>query len=85
MSDQAPLPELDDYDWKEVFKYANSGVEPVHGSNGVSLTGFDRENVQRVVALSAGENDGPDWLALVVLHDGRAAFVRAGCDYTGWG
>lgn len=42
-------------------------------------------DVERVLASAVGENDGPDWLALVVLHGGEFAYVSAGCDYTGWG
>jgi hypothetical protein len=43
-----------------------------------------RRDVVRVIAASEGKNDGPNWLIVVELADGRFAFVEAGCDYTGW-
>lgn len=42
------------------------------------------KDVVDVISCSAGEHDGPDWIALVRLQDGRYAKVFAGCDYTGW-
>ena len=42
-------------------------------------------DVAYVISCQEGENDGPDWVALVALKDGAFAFVSAGCDYTGWG
>ena len=80
---------LDSYDWKEVFKYA----EPQacgHGGTFGPFTGelqepFSRETVAEVLALAEGDNDGPDWIALLRLSDGRFACIRAGCDYSGWG
>lgn len=43
-----------------------------------------RKNVTRVIASSEGENDGPAWLIVVEVNDGRFAFLNASCDYTGW-
>ena len=87
------LAALDDYDWKCAFEYA--GVEPDrpgHGSPNVSAmygctvdaSGFTRSDVAEVLAMSDGENDERDWIGLFRLHDGRIAFLSAGCDYTGW-
>ena len=74
-------PELDGYDWEQAFLYADG--RPVLGS--VAPAGpFSRDDVAEVIALSEGENEGPDWLAVVRLHDERFGFVMAGCDYTGW-
>jgi hypothetical protein len=42
-------------------------------------------DVAAVIALEEGENDGPDWLAVVRLTKGAFLYVHAGCDYTGWG
>lgn len=61
--------------------YAN--VTPVEGS-GVAPLPFTREDVTRIIAIEAGENDGPDWIGVFELRDGRFAFLTAGCDYTGW-
>ena len=71
------------YDWQEAFKYAEGG-EPTEGYAG-SLAGFTFDDVAEVIACDDGENDGPDWIAVFRLHDGRFAFLSAGCDYTGWG
>lgn len=41
-----------------------------------------------IVAVHAdaeGDNEGPDWLAVLEFADGRFALMTAGCDYTGWG
>lgn len=74
---------LVNYDWDEVFKYAAKPL-PTVGSE-VSLDGFERADVKRVVAIVDGENEGPEWIGVFELHDGRFAVLRAGCDYTGWG
>ncbi len=86
-------PELDSYDWAEAFGYAG---EP--GTNGspniertvdaedaaVAVTPFTRADVTEIVAMSEGENDGPPWIIVGRLHDGRWFHIEAGCDYTGW-
>lgn len=71
------------FDWQEAFKYASDG-EPTQGYAG-SLAGFTFDDVAEVIAADEGENDGADWIAVLRLHDGRFAFLSAGCDYTGWG
>ena len=72
-----------DYDWREAFKYA-AECEPTEGYVG-SLAGFTFDDVAEVIARDDGENDGPNWIAVFRLRDGRFAFLSAGCDYTGWG
>lgn len=42
------------------------------------------DSIVVVHADAEGDNDGPDWLAVVEFSDGRFGFVSAGCDYTGW-
>jgi hypothetical protein len=65
-----PILELiDDGDWREAFVYAND---------------FTREDVKRVIHMSNGENDGPAWIGLFELKNGKFAGLNAGCDYTGW-
>lgn len=82
MADERKYPaELDGYDWEEAFRYADG--RPVLGTTAAPGY-FSREDVAEVIALSEGENEGPDWLAVVRLHDGRFGFLSAGCDYTGW-
>jgi len=84
-------PELEGYDWKEAFGYAGepeahgSGVptEAVPGS-GIATTPFSRVDVAEVLATAEGENDGPNWLCVGKLKDGRWFALDAGCDYTGW-
>lgn len=68
--EHGPINELiDDYDWRNAFTYAK---------------GFTREDVDEVIYICKGDNDGPDWLGLFKLKNGRYAGLSAGCDYTGW-
>lgn len=86
-------PELDDYDWKEAFSYAGEpggckdsppSLNAAIPTSGVALTPFSRWDVERIIAKSEGENDGPNWLCCGELRDGRFFALDAGCDYTGW-
>lgn len=72
---------LDNYDWDQAFQI--SGVYRVLGS-GVSDANFNREDVEKILAIEDGQNDGDPWIGLFKLRDGRYAFLSAGCDYTGW-
>jgi hypothetical protein len=72
-----------DYDWGEVFKYARPAC-PVPGSP-ASADPFTRGDVAEILGIANGDNDGPDWVGVFRLNDGRIAAVIAGCDYTGWG
>lgn len=85
------VPEIAGYDWREAFSYAG---EPGCGSpnvgrakptDTVSTDPFRRCDVVAVVAKDEGNNDGPDWLCMGRLLDGRWFALKAGCDYTGWG
>lgn len=76
------LDRLNDYDWEEAFGYADK-PQPTQGYGG-TLAGFTREDVESVIAIDDGCNDGPDWIGVFLLKDGRFAFLSAGCDYTGW-
>lgn len=90
-------PELNDNDWREAFGYAGEpetevarqrrdvSVTRCEGAPAtVSVAPFTREDVSTVIALEPGENDGPSWIGVFRLADGRFAFLSAGCDYTGW-
>lgn len=83
-----------DYDWQEVFAFANNGEGGAGNSGGsvpklvldakCSAAPFSLADVAVIVDQRAGENDGPSWMVAGVLNDGRAFFIEAGCDYTGW-
>jgi hypothetical protein len=79
-------PEPPDYWEADDGVYHGDGepnVSAVVGSD-VPVTGFTRSDVAEVIATDDGENDGPEWLGVFLLRDGRYAVLRAGCDYTGW-
>jgi hypothetical protein len=89
---------LSNYDWRQAFAYAGDVYDyasrdgQTYGDPAVSsCIGTDtatgpvlRADVTEIVASSEGENDGPDWLIVVKVADGRYAYLTAGCDYTGW-
>ena len=58
-----------DYNWREAFTFAD----------------FKPEDIEFIEAIDAGDNDGPAWVAMGRLKDGRWWFLTAWCDYTGWG
>ncbi len=71
-----------DYDWRAAFQEAfNGGYRSFHDDDGDigPIAG-----VLEILACTPGDNDGPNWLAVVFMADGRYAYVSAGCDYTGW-
>jgi len=45
---------------------------------------FNFTDVDKVLAVIEGENDVKDWHWVVKLKDKREAYLRGGCDYTGW-
>lgn len=61
---------LNDYDFKECFKY---------------LEGYTLDDAKQILACVPGEADGPSWHYIVKLKDGNFAYVEGSCDYTGWG
>ena len=91
------LPELDNYDWHEVFGYV--GEEDTNCSGKRASWAIDRkpestpklydhpitrEDVETIIAMEDGENDGPDWVGFFKLKNGLYLGIEAGCDYTGW-
>lgn len=42
------------------------------------------DDIDRVLAVYEGENDGPNWRWILALKDGSYEFLEGGCDYTGW-
>ena len=52
---------------------------------------FTVEDIEKVLAVWEGENDGDDWRWIIKLsknsgdaNGGRFVFLEGGCDYTGW-
>jgi len=69
-----------DRDWQCAFYEAEEGqYGPAY-----NLGRGPIEDVVKVIACDAGENDTSEWIAVVHLKDGRYAVMAAGCDYTGW-
>ena len=72
-----------DYNWVEVFKYANP--EKCVDDEDISTESFTMDDISEIKALVDGQNDQDDWIAIFKLKDGRFAFIVAWCDFTGWG
>ena len=72
----------EDYNWREAFKYGVA-PQPVEGYEG-PLDAVTLDDVEEVIAASAGENESASWLCIVRLRDRRFVFLDAWCDYTGW-
>lgn len=89
----ARLPELEGYDWDQAFGYADETayhadtrghVSKAAPHLNVSEAKFSVGDVVEVIGLREGEGDGPNWVCVGRLYDGRWFAVDAGCDYTGW-
>lgn len=90
-------PRLDAYDWAYAFEVAGPpdhdewgspfnqpDINPAPPGADVSCDTFQRDDIEHILSLAEGDNDGPDWLIAGRLRDGRWFALRAGCDYTGW-
>lgn len=80
---------LEDYDWAQVFADENAGnvnklTTEVPPGAPVSTAPASRSDVAEIIAAVNGDNDGPDWLGVFLLKDGRYLVASGGCDYTGW-
>ncbi len=71
-----------DGNWWEAFVYARQ-PEVVIGED-VSSKGFGLDDVYEIISSIEGEHDGPNWMGVFRLKDGRFAFLSAGCDFSGW-
>jgi len=81
------IKELDGYDWESAFGEQNitlTYAATITCRGRVSLQGVTREAVAEIVAMEDGENDGPNWVGVFRLKDGRFVAISSGCDYTGW-
>lgn len=77
--------ELTGYGWEETFTHYKGNPTAAPPDNPINTSAYSREDVAEVIACQDGDNDGPDWVAIGRLKDGRYFTIRAGCDYTGWG
>ena len=77
-----------DNDWAEVFADKNSGdvdkTLDIPVGLSVSTKEVSRTDVKRIIAAVNGDNDGPAWLGLFLLKDGRYLVAGGACSYTGW-
>lgn len=85
------LKRLDDYNWKCVFADEGNGssnctkhVQRIPGST-CSTVEFSRDDVETIIGIVDGENDGDAWVCCFLLKDGRYGVAEGGFDYTGWG
>lgn len=83
--------ELDSYGFRESFgacgiegSNCSTDIRPGLDPNFSDLRPFERRDVKRVIASAEGEGDGPSWIALMELWDGRFAYLEGSCDYTGF-
>ena len=81
----------DNYDWPEAFGFAggqpnayNCGVPEAIPGESCSTEPFGLDDVAEILGSVDGDNDGPSWVCVGRLTDGRHFTLRAGCDYTGW-
>lgn len=87
---ETTLEELrDDYDWAQVFADENAGnvskdVRKAPPNSDVSDAPMTRNDVVEIIAAVNGDRDGPDWIGVFRLKDGRFLVASGGCDYTGW-
>jgi hypothetical protein len=79
------LPQLDTYDWREVFKREYCTPDPAVPGQKIDLSSFTIDDVASIINMDEGENDEKSWIICCQLKDGRFAYVEAHCDYTGWG
>lgn len=68
------------YDWIEACEYMGNLRVAYQCSADVCRI----DDIAKVIMHEYGENDGPSWLLVGRLKDGRYFFLEAGCDYTGW-
>lgn len=83
-------PELDFYDWAEVFGEGSGGnCTPIipnrqPPTSDISVATFSREDVVEIIGMEEGERDGDTWIIYGKLQDDRYFIARGWCDYTGW-
>ena len=71
------------YDNAEAFEAVGIDYD-LHACLIANPQGFSVHDIEKVLAVFEGENDGPDWRWILGMVDGRCIFLQGGCDYTGW-
>ena len=89
MDKPSVLSELSGSDWATVFNdeegYSTAPFVVTPDTVPPCLaTPFKRADVYQVLEIQEGERDGDHWRVLVLLKDGRFAYLDGWCDYTGW-
>lgn len=91
------LPELDNYDWEEIFHYVGKDkTEIIYNTPRfppeLYKDKITREDVKEIIHIFNGEGDGPNWWGIFKIKCVRWGqdweqflYVDAGCDYSGWG
>ncbi len=69
-----------DYDWKEAFEFGGN----IRTATNCDPHPFNYNDLSLVLHADEGMNDGPSWIMVGQLKDGRFFFLEAWCDYTGW-
>ena len=83
----------DDYDYLDDL-FGESG-DKEYGPRGIDWTlrsalnyntqsGFDVRDIEKVLAVYWGENDGNNWAWILELKSGKFVQMQGGCDYSGW-
>lgn len=73
------------YNWEHIFEHYTSIPDLCPPGAEINGSRFAKEDVERIIAIVEGENEGDSWVGVFHLRDGRYATVEASCDYTGWG
>lgn len=80
-----------DYNWTEVFAAAGHPAPNTAAGHPYKVQGaqcsedpYTIDDIAVVLALSDSAAEESDWLASVLLWDGRFSFVLGNCAYTGW-
>jgi len=75
----------DDYDWTEVFGQGDGGncTQDVESLDGTHTEVCRIKDIDTIIALVNGENDGDEWIGVFLLRDGRYLAAVGACDLTG--
>lgn len=85
------LDELNDYNWKEAFKYVGEAItEIAEQSLNKQRVGFPItiEDVTKVIYKRNGHNDEDNWWGIFkikIANKFKYLYLTAWCDYSGWG
>lgn len=77
----SPGTQLQTYDWEQAFQI--SRVMRCAGST-CEVTPLAPQDVDLIIGITEGENDGDAWRIAGQMKDGRWFYLNAWCDFTGW-